>query len=433
MMWLILGFVLAYAGLAWSNLRWAALLTLALLPTYLVRFEIFGLPTTLLEAQIIILFLVWLIHAIKNGQFIQNSSVSRRIRIQNFPIFGIIFIVTGGLIAIFVGPSILAGIGVFRAFILEPLLFVLVLFETNFYQLKAKSYQLIFWPLGLAAVVLSLFAIVQYLTGQFIDNPAWANVATRRATSFFTYPNGLSLFLTPVVAAFFAWAFLDKEKRIWKLAVAGIGLMGILTTGSKGALLALVMALLVLLVVLFFQKLSLTKKYLTAFGFMAIVISVFYFVPFFKNILAGQSGLIRIDLWRETIIYLNTHWLFGTGWQGLPSALALLHQNPSVEIYSYPHNLFLNFWTTLGLSGLIGLVFILFATFKKFHSLIVLPIFKGEETGGGFRIQILVMLAGLLALLFHGLVDVPFFKNDLAILWWVFILPIFFLNVDKQS
>lgn len=439
MEWLLAAFGLAYLILAAVNLRAAALLTLALLPTYLVRFEIFNLPTTLLEAQIIILFIVWLIFFLSSlrsrksdhGNLIQNLEF----RIHNFPSlmrWGVIFIFLSGLISIFVGENIWAGAGLFRAFIFEPLMFIFILFYTLVIPLKngiqidtktqnsefrihnSKLLSAILWPLGISAAVLSVFAGYQYLTGHFIDNAVWAAGATRRATSFFTYPNALALFVAPISASFFVFAYLERKNTLAKLGVAVLGLLGVLVAVSKGAILGLVLGL---ALTLFFTVKNKKKYYYLAIGF---VLAILLFIPNSKfqipNSIMGDSGLIRFSLWQETFQFLNTNWLWGTGWNGLAPALAPLHRNAAVEIYSYPHNLFLNFWATLGLLGFLGVIFVLVATFKKIVA---------STQNSELRTQNWIIMAGLLAMIIHGLVDVPFFKNDLAILWWIFILAPF--------
>ncbi|MFA5318263.1 MAG: hypothetical protein WC323_02205, partial [Patescibacteria group bacterium] len=61
MYFLILFFTILYAVLAWKRLDLGTALLIMLLPVYQIRFSIFGLPFTLLEAMILILFFVWLV------------------------------------------------------------------------------------------------------------------------------------------------------------------------------------------------------------------------------------------------------------------------------------------------------------------------------------------------------------------------------------
>lgn len=95
--------------------------------------------------------------------------------------------------------------------------------------------------------------------------------------------------------------------------------------------------------------------------------------------------------------------LLGAGLNGYPTALAPYHDATFYEIFQYPHNIFLNVWSELGLLGLTGLiigaVLIARTTWRRKNDVLVLA-----------------FSAALLVMLIHGLVDVPFFKNDLAIL-----------------
>ncbi len=75
-----------------------------------------------------------------------------------------------------------------------------------------------------------------------------------------------------------------------------------------------------------------------------------------------------------------------------------------MELLLYPHNIFLNFWVELGLAGLIWLITILVGFFKRLWKI------KSKQK--------IVLMAGMVAILVYGLVDVPYFKNDLSIIFW---------------
>ena len=113
---------------------------------------------------------------------------------------------------------------------------------------------------------------------------------------------------------------------------------------------------------------------------------------------------------------LKDHWLFGAGLNGYQAAIAPYHL-PTFEVFMYPHNFILNFWSELGLLGLItilGLVGIfvaknIMATKNYYHWL-------------NFA-----LLATIGTIFVHGLVDVPYFKNDLAVLFWL-IFAIFIIH-----
>ena len=91
----------------------------ALLPTYLLRFNIFGLPSTILEIIILAIVLSWLIF---HRDF---KLLKKRLEKIKWPL-RLFFIVS--IIAIFFSPEITKAVGVWRAYFLEArLVFLLFL------------------------------------------------------------------------------------------------------------------------------------------------------------------------------------------------------------------------------------------------------------------------------------------------------------------
>ncbi len=102
-----------------------------------------------------------------------------------------------------------------------------------------------------------------------------------------------------------------------------------------------------------------------------------------KLTLKDFSGEVRKQQWRETFAMMreDKRWLTGVGFSGYQEAVKPFHQEGiffnfdrdsdfrrklvlfddeykarhwhPVEIYMYPHNLFLNFWVEMGLGGVI--------------------------------------------------------------------------------
>jgi hypothetical protein len=98
-----------------------------------------------------------------------------------------------------------------------------------------------------------------------------------------------------------------------------------------------------------------------------------------------------------------------------------------LEIYLYPHNIFLNFWTEIGLIGALIFAFVII----KFLFLSLRYYFK--ERGNKNKYLGLALGSSMLVIVIHGLVDVPYFKNDLASLFWIIIALLAILRVRDNS
>ena len=95
----------------------------------------------------------------------------------------------------FVGPELRAAAGMWKAYFIEPILFLVVLVMT----IKKQDLNKIWGALAVSVLVLAMVAIYQKVTGQLINNEFWAAAATRRVMSVFEYPNALALYLSPII------------------------------------------------------------------------------------------------------------------------------------------------------------------------------------------------------------------------------------------
>ncbi len=104
---------------------------------------------------------------------------------------------------------------------------------------------------------------------------------------------------------------------------------------------------------------------------------------------------------------LKDHWFWGAGFGAYPTVFAAYHHVKGIEIFQYPHNILFNFWSETGLSGVAAFGAILFGW-----------MIVAWKKGKGMLERVL-LASPAIAVLIHGLVDVPYFKNDLAIVFWL--------------
>lgn len=405
-------------------------LIIALLPTYQIRFHLFGIPMTLLEVMILLIFVLWVSTSLRGAKRRDNLSVSLKIPTPLLIITSIFLL--SAFIAIFIAPDHRAALGIFKAYFIEPLLLAVVALDT----IKTKKdIEKIILGFAISAFYISLYAIFQKFTGYGIPGP-W--ILERRVTSVFPYPNAIGLYLAPLIPLFISQTIhniipsttsqshviLSEAKRsrriphafstIFFSATTLLSLIAIYLAKTEAALGALGI---VLLVWLFISKIRFAKPISISIG--AIGLITLFAIPSLsqKLLLHDWSGTVRRITWNETWTMLKDHPVFGAGLSGYPATFRPYHHR-SFEIFQYPHTLIFNFWSEIGIVGLLAFFSLIAFFFKR----------ASHDWKNSIFSQSLV--AAMIILFLHGLVDVPYFKNDLAIIFWFLFV---FLLANKKT
>ncbi|HRH32220.1 MAG TPA: O-antigen ligase family protein [bacterium] len=387
--------------LAWKDFKAALTLLVSLSPAYLLRFTL-GVPSTVLEGMILILFAFWL----AQGQVKQT---------QLQTIFGkflvpvLLLILVSG-IGVIIAPDHVAALGIWKAYFIEPTL-VFVMLRTTF--TSQADWQRAFNWLSVTVIGLALFAIFQTATGLGLPVP-WD--AERRATSVFPYPNALGLWLAPIVCALLVQTANKQTRTTTSLIAAILGVIAITLSQTEAALVAIPGAL---VGALLFSKATMKSKICIGGGVILLAAAIIGGVPHIREkvLLRDYSGQVRLSQWKETVAMLSDRPLFGAGLNGYPEVFAPYHDKTLYEIFQYPHNLILNFWVEMGIFGVFVLLLFIGGVMHV----------AGQNRENIFA---LVAFAALLTMSIHGLVDVPFFKNDLAVLT-AFFLALLLLPAPK--
>ena len=122
----------------------------------------------------------------------------------------------------------------------------------------------------------------------------------------------------------------------------------------------------------------------------------------------------REHLWQVTLRMLQDHPILGTGLFGFRRSIQPYRGGVYEENLIYPHNIVLNAWTETGLLGLVAFVWLLVQAFRVS--------WRGWKAGpAAWRAIQLGLFLSMLAIVIHGMLDVPYFKNDLALEFWTFL------------
>lgn len=458
MLYLVLAFSILFAGLVWYRPLLAVQVTLFALPAYLIRFNV-GIPLTLLEVMILLNFSIWFIrnmHGVTQG--IKNRLTHKAVTVD-YP-FGVemVLLVITGFIAAGVAHFSNEAMGIWKAYFFEPVLFALVIYQVVGRQemgIEDKVKRII-WPLIISGLVVSILAVYQKITGNLIDNTLWQAPETRRIVSVFGYPNAVGLYLETITIYIFGLILLLRGERVVinkfiLLVLMHFTILAILFAKSAGAMLGLTAGFAMFL--LFYSKMS---RRTVVLGFI-LAILVVIITPQGREklqerlLLKDFSGQVRLIGWSETYkMLVDGRLVSGAGLAGFREVVAPYHvpgfyfnkdKDPDfhrklilfnqeyrnkywqpLEIYMYPHNIILNFWSELGVLGLLVITFLL----GRFYYYAI------KLLNNECRILVLTAMSAMTTILVHGLVDVPFFKNDLAILFWLPVVIVGLIQLTEK-
>ena len=372
-------------------------LTSALLPAYVVRWHIGFYPTTLLEAMIVL----------TSAAFAVESWKQKVLPAWRSPLAipAALFIVAGA-ISIAASPDHRAAAGLYRAYIVEPIALFLV--AGNVVR-SLERVRLVVAGLCLGGLVVGASNLVIVVDAGIHHT---LNVAVAPPVVIYQTPNAVALFLVPLIAVTASVAlYAAGWERLGAGAFAVAATVAALASFSRGGYLALTVVAVVL------AAFHPARRWLVSLLVVgAILVSR---VPPIASRLGHEVDLAdpnnslaqRVRLWGATLRMLRDHPLFGSGLSGFKQSIGP-YRGDYTENLIYPHNLVLNFWTETGLLGVVAFIWILVAGARLAWS--------GWQRGArAWRPYQLGVALALLAIVIHGLVDVPYWKNDLSAEFWI--------------
>ncbi len=294
--------------------------------------------------------------------------------------------------------DIFTSAGIWKGWFLVPMLFFLVLIDS----LKSKKeIRNIIIALVFSGAVVASIALCYWLDNDLTYDG--------RLKGFYLSANFLAMYLSPILilSLYLFSCFKKGILRTLLLIASALMFFVIYLTYSYGALLGLLGAF----VFLFFAQIK-KRKLLSLLLLLLIVLAFAFQLGSYKfkgfADFSYPSIKSRLVIWQSAWAILKDQPLIGIG-PGMFQKYYLEYQ-PRFPLYPewavpQPHNIFLAFWLQAGILGLIGFVWLLVIFFKKNK-----PNFLD-----------FVLMAAMVAILIHGLFDTTYWKNDLAVVFWVII------------
>lgn len=381
--------------------------TVLVLPVYLIKFNIGWAHANLFEV-LVGAILVWQL---------SYKGFSRKY------FLGKAEMISETLIFIGLGLSFLAnnfgaaGLGIIKSYFVVPVLFLRLIRE-NIPEEKKKN---ILKALYVSGSLVSLIALGYLVTGHITFDG--------RLQAFFNSPNYLAMYLAPaiIIGAMLIVEKIKKREKIkitvkifdGALFVFPVILLIFFFTFSYAAWLAVALALSGAWIV---QEI-IVKKSIRKAGYAAFSVLLLLTIAGLSQAgsqkmrdLATQdersSFSSRIMIWKSSVKILKDNWVKGIG-PGNFQETYLQYQKyfpPYLEwAVPHPHNIFLAFWLQTGIVGLVGFLLLIASWFWK--------VFKNKKPQDETLRYILLGI--MFYILLHGLADTTYFKNDLAVIFWL--------------
>jgi O-antigen ligase len=417
-----------------------AILTLLLAPTYALRFNFLGKPTNFLMLWVFLFWLIFAFYILYKKQLAEFFSFIKK-EDKKILILTALFSLAG-LISLFIKGFDQKKLGQFIVLFLQPISLFFIYRYIIFKHPKTKNLLLVTCYYFLAAM--GLYAIFQYFTLIGVPQEFWGNsVEPKRAVAFFGHPNFYALFSAPLLALLIPDLFSNLKAKIINLKsiLWVIGTVGLFLSMSRAGWLGLAAAVLIYLIVAADKKI---RK--IVFGAAITILIIISCIPNFRYRLmlpfyGEKSTVSRFSLWHTGIKGIKESPIFGLGLNGFSNQWNTLNTDPNLDTHNFPHNIFLDLWVETGILGLLSLVGLigiyLYRGFKKYvipselnepRNPLSVQNAKDKESlssssdalavGRGDIIKLGISLF-LICFLVQGQLDNPYFKNDLALVFWM--------------
>jgi O-antigen ligase len=366
--------------------------TAAGLPLYVVRWKYGPISTTLLEGLVVATVVLYLLWRREEGTLQFNRTP------YDIPI---LLLLVAGACGVVVPPDRWHALGLYRAYFVEPIAIFYVAIDLLRRPVEVRGVLL-----GLAFGS-AIFAILN-VAAFFLSFAQGTFILGSPPTALYTSGPEVAMYLEPPLAIAGGLVLFADQRRDRLLALAWLAFLipALTLTFSRGAYIAIAVLALV--------AIATSRARVPLAAALVVVVIILLQVPLVQQRLAGQFNLGdsdttirgRLSIFSDTISMLRDHPIFGNGLGGYH----YLFRGTILEIY--PHDMWLTFWVEVGLLGMVAFAVIFFGLMYRG--------WRAFSLANGFYRALLWGVSGSLVLWgIHGLVDSPYWKNDMSVEFWL--------------
>lgn len=386
-----------------------------IIPLYIIRFPIFGIPTNIVEIAIAFVALVFLLQY-KNWSSLLKLETYRS---REFVVFGSLLLLA--TIGVIVSQDLRGSLGVWKAYFVLPILLIWVVS-----QLKAYAYRVFLRGIIGSGVVVSIISIVQVVVVGFNSSfrpTALYALGLDSAVAQGGFSNYIAMYLIPIFVLTLSRKNLPVELRY---TIGTILFTGIIITQSYAGIFALIGVFMIWGITRLVLRRKnngnktskpLIKPSILALGILGVLLFGIWQIntPKFKTLLDmdnRNSITTRVQIWDTATIMIAKSPILGIGLDDFQrvytETIPKKYFPPYEWLVPEPHNLYFAFWLHLGIGGIIWLVMILRFTISR--------LMRAIRDG---KWDLYWLSLSLLSIYLYGLLDTPFWKNDLALLFLI--------------
>ncbi|HEY8675327.1 MAG TPA: O-antigen ligase family protein, partial [Candidatus Dormibacteraeota bacterium] len=368
------------------------------------------LPTTLLENLVlatIALYVLATIRALLAVSAARDTAIRALLaRLSRTPYgIGIVLLLLSGVISVFVAKDHRAALGLYRAYFIEPI----VLFYVASDLLRRRAdFRTLLMGLGIGTSIFAVMNVVVFAAAAFQNTIHFG----APPSAIYTSSNAVAMFLEPPAALAIGLVLFADERRDRRMALAWALILAVafVLTFSRGGYLALAI----------FGVLTVIKvrpdlrRPLLIFGIVAaaavlLTVVVASTTPLMKTrfsyVALNYTLQTRAAIFTATLGIIAAHPILGVGLGGY---VYNLHGFPEI----YPHDVYMTFWVELGLLGLLAFLYV----FVRLG----VSAWRALSLASGFEKALLWGVVGtVVTWAVHGIVDSPYWKNDMAVEFWL--------------